>query len=87
VSVALYSLAQVHAAVRDELRILAEEIEAGWATRDTNDGSTYCSQCGAPQPKRGKWKHDPCCEVEIIRQRSAVYAYRRSAKATETKEK
>ena len=66
----LYSLAQVHTAVRDELLAVAEEFEADFATRDTNDGSTYCIQCGAPQPKRGKWKHDGC-PVALLRERAS----------------
>lgn len=68
-----YSLAQVRAAIRNELRIVAEELEAGFATRDTNDGSTYCSQCGAPQPKRGAWKHDPMCTVVTVRDRALLF--------------
>lgn len=63
-----YSLAQVRAAIRDEFRILAEELEAEYATRDTNDGSTYCSNCGGP--RRGRtWRHDPECTVAEIRKR------------------
>ena len=68
---AKFSHAQVLAYARNAMRILAEEIEAGFATRDTNDGSTYCSQCGAPQPRRGAWKHDPMCTVMTIRDRAA----------------
>lgn len=55
---------------------LAEEIEADFATRDTNDGSTYCSQCGAPQPRAPKrrWRHDPMCVVETVRGRIGTWA-------------
>lgn len=67
---ASFSHAQVLAFARNEMRMLAEEIEAGFATRDTNDGSTYCSHCGAPQPKRRTWVHDPMCIVTTIRERA-----------------
>jgi hypothetical protein len=55
---------------------LAEEVEADFAARDTNDGSVYCRHCGAPQPKRPgrRWRHDPSCVVETIRGRIGTWA-------------
>lgn len=72
----------VKEALARENEFLAETLEADYATRDTNDGSTYCNNCGAPQPKRrgAKWQHDPLCTVAFLRDRAREH---RSAKATE----
>ena len=70
-SAKVFSHSQVLAFVRNEMRLLAEEIEAGFATRDTNDASTSCCECGAPQPRpKRAWKHDPMCTVSTIRERA-----------------
>lgn len=53
---------------REALLEAAEEFEASFATRDTNDGSTYCSECGAPQGV--PWTHDSC-PVAVLRAKAA----------------
>jgi len=52
---------------RLELRAAADELEADYVTRDTNDGSTYCRDCGAPQA--APWEHDGCA-VALLRARA-----------------
>lgn len=60
------SLADLLARVRDEaLEEAAEAEEAECARRDTNDGVTYCINCGAPQGN--PWPHDDGCVVARLR--------------------
>lgn len=72
-----YSVYQVEDAVRTELRIAAEEIEAGFMARDTNNGRTYCTQCGTEQikrrPKGQTFRHDPECPIAMLRRRAHNY--------------